>query len=94
MIFEEIFTKEYELKIYPNPTNAVAYLQFNLEKNSTIDLNLVDNNGSKIELIFSGQISAGKNQFTISTNNLASGVYYLEVIVNGKNLRYKLLVQK
>lgn len=94
MIFEEIFTKEYELKIYPNPTNSISYLEFNLKDDSNLELNLLDNNGSKVELIFSGLALIGGNKFAISTSNLSSGAYYVEIIVNGIKLRYKLLVEK
>lgn len=67
--------------IYPNPTtlNFPATLVFSLPSTDIVEVNIYDFFGRKIKEIYKGWANAGKNTFSIETNGIAHGTYYLRI---------------
>ena len=79
-------TNEYmfsQFKIYPNPAKD----QFTIELNTSLELQKVN--------IYSnlGQFIQSSQEHTIVTSNLASGIYYIEVITNKGKATKKLILK-
>lgn len=72
-------------KIYPIPLNDKLYLEFNDEKNNRA-YELYDNTGRKI---FNGIAYKSKNE--IDTGILPLGIYFLKIIVDGKEATRKII---
>jgi len=74
------------LQLFPNPSNISnsSYINFYLQTNVNIQIELVNNLGIKVADIFTGFKEAGEHtiQFTPDAN-LPSGTYWLKVIING-----------
>lgn len=66
-------------KVYPNPCKGNVILEINMPENEQILAEIVDIQGQKIDVIFSGSLNAGSHFFTILSNNYKSGTYYLTV---------------
>ncbi|MBN2175650.1 MAG: T9SS type A sorting domain-containing protein [Bacteroidales bacterium] len=77
-----------EFKIYPNPAKGYTNIQLSISDRSTIRVNVYDNSGKLLRLLFHGvkdegthHISwDGKDEFG---NALSSGIYFVQVIQNG-----------
>jgi len=62
-------------KMYPNPARDNLTFQYDLTKNSQVDIELINTSGQVVKSLFSGQQSAGLNIFTSPVNDLPAGVY-------------------
>ena len=80
------------LTLYPNPSNG----------NFTISLNSIVDDNIKIEVVsVSGKViynrefkcSVGVNKIAVDINNLASGIYHVNIIKNNHKLSRKLVVR-
>ena len=61
---------------YPNPSNGLYTISYNVSKESNIELEIFNVIGQKVETIFSGTQKPGNYNFIWRTGNLSSGIYY------------------
>jgi Secretion system C-terminal sorting domain len=81
------------LDIFPNPTNnGYTNLSFNLEKNSEVRIDLMNNLGQNIKEVLNGELQQGKNKVQVKTSNLTKGLYYVNINVNNKLITKKLVI--
>lgn len=66
----------------PNPASANTTITYELENNASVALNVFDVTGKIVATEFAGQQGAGVHNITISTENLAAGVYHYSLTVN------------
>ena len=81
----ELIGGSHELKIYPNPSIG----EFNIEFDSEIKLNLVNELGQLIKVC---NLNAA-NDFKIHVTGLSSGVYFINNISGGKTINQKVIVR-
>ena len=70
---------DYDIDIYPNPTNETLNVNCNLKKK--VNLNIKDIKGNTLLSILD---KWGDQTHSIDLNYLPQGVYFLEVLLNGK----------
>lgn len=82
-----------EVKILGNP--VIENLNFSIETNTSLDVDyqLVDLSGSVVYSSNSASLTSGTNVLTISTDNLAAGVYALK-ITSGESAISKLIIRE
>ena len=84
---------EWMVKVFPNPISGNFWLDINFEKNSYIDVKLVDLTGKIIARMYSGNAGTGtlKLQGNAKAMNIQPGFYIF--VVNGKqySIRKKVL---
>ncbi len=83
---------EEEIKIFPNPSNGVFRMQFDIKSNEQINIEVSDISG---KLLYREQVSNDQGQYdnTIDLTAYPKGMYVLNV-GNGKNVIHKkILVQ-
>ena len=88
---EETLSGLEDFNIYPNPINTTATIEYNLLKNSKVNLELLDVTGKQLAEIFQQNQPAGKHQFEINADqyHLNPGVYILKVSLdNGFAIRH------
>ena len=68
--------------VFPNPANEVANLSLNLTETSNVAVQVVNAAGQVVYTNNLGQVS-GTNQIEIATADLESGLYFVNVTVNG-----------
>jgi len=81
-----------EMNVYPNPANDVINLSFNGIESSKMNISLIDQTGRVVrEEQFN--FSTGLNNHSLNINNVASGVYELQLNVAGKSVSRKVVVE-
>jgi len=90
------------LQNYPNPFNSATTFEFVLNEPGSVELLIYDALGRNVYQLGSGQLSTGKhklrwNGFNSSGNEVASGVYFYQIILHEKfsksNVRKLLLLR-
>ena len=79
---------------YPNPTSDLSVITFDLPAVSTISMDLVNVYGQQVAVIANGEFAAGAHRVNVSTDKLASGVYFYNLRTNGQTISKKLVVSK
>lgn len=82
-----------KLNIYPNPTNTNTTVSFSLSNESNVTINVTDLAGKVIYTNALGTVNGAQN-VTVNTENLTSGVYMVNVSINGTVSTEKLIVKK
>ena len=84
--------KKNQLQVFPNPTSDVATLKVNSLEKGTLQVNIVNLLGVRV-------FSESNNNFDgiynkqISKNKLGTGIFFVSVIINGKETVSKLIIK-
>lgn len=70
--------------VFPNPTNNVVSIQWDLNKSSDLTIDVTDVTGKHAALIYTGK-SDGNNSIPFNTESLPSGIYLVRLLLNGKS---------
>ena len=70
----------YSFNIYPNPAKENTFIEINMMKAENATVELYDNYGKLVKVLYNGMLNAGQNKININTNEIAAGAY----IVNFK----------
>jgi hypothetical protein len=68
-----------EINIFPNPINSIGTVLFNVSKEETILIDLLDILGNRVQRIVSQRFAPGEYRFTINTKELSAGIYFLSI---------------
>ena len=75
---------------YPNPFNPTTIIEFGLDQDSDVLLEVFDILGRKIQTLASGRFSAGRYPIQFDARSLASGVYIYRLRAQNKILTEKM----
>jgi hypothetical protein len=82
------------VKLYPNPTSGnITSLSVNLSQSETLAVNIVNSLGQQL-YSKTADMQSGDNSLQINTDNLASGVYFVNVVSQKGAVQHKLIVSK
>jgi len=89
-----IFSKIKPFQLYPTFTQSKLHLDYVLQKNTSISINLFDLSGQKIAILLKKNQTFGNHQETIDLTkwSLTAGVYILELQLEGEMYREKIVV--
>lgn len=92
---EDATAETMEFNVYPNPLTENSVVTFNLpESVNSANVAVYDIAGRFVANIYSGELAAGVQTFTINRERLhASGVYFVKVDLDGKVLTQKVIAQ-
>ena len=80
--------------VFPNPTNSVLTINFELANTSTpAQINLMDMNGRIVKTISNNFQNAGFNQLTTDISELTNGVYLLQIVSESKSITKRVVKQ-
>ncbi len=79
---------------YPNPFNPSTKIVYELKSANYISLKIYDALGNKIKEIDNGFKNAGKYEINFSGENLASGLYFARLNVDGNTITKNLVLIK
>lgn len=74
------------ISLFPNPTQNSSIIEFNIEGNSLVEINLFDVQGRKIISVLNKPLQRGKYSEQLSIADLSSGVYLLKM-KTGKSVK-------
>lgn len=85
---------EIGLAIFPNPAAGAINLEFDLNKEYRIAIDVTDVLGRSVESVPAKQYANGTTRLTLAQkNSYASGVYFVNLDVDGKKVIKKIVVQ-
>ncbi|MES2628021.1 MAG: M43 family zinc metalloprotease [Bacteroidota bacterium] len=88
---DEAFEANLNLGIYPNPANESSEVSFDLLNSATSTIELFDVLGKKAKTIQNGNLSAGQHKFTINRDNLNTGVYFVKITIDNREVTKKII---
>ena len=78
----------------PNPAGSETTIQYEIQNNATVSLEIFDVMGRKVVSMNEGEKNKGKHSINITTEKLASGTYYYSLKANDKRLTKKMVITK
>jgi hypothetical protein len=79
----EYLAKPNEFKLvqnYPNPFNPSTTMEFTLPKSDFVELKVYNILGKEVSTLVSKKLNQGSHTYTFDGKNLASGVYYYQLV--------------
>ena len=95
VVYNVVESKSFKVKnSYPNPFNPATNLTYEVEKAG--DLKVVVHNviGQQVAELYNGYQSYGSHSLTWDATNMASGVYYISLELNGQLENSKVMLIK
>ena len=83
-----------EINIFPNPTSDFATVEYQLNIQENISIELLNNMGRVINTVFNDRQMAGKHVQNIDVNNLANGIYYVKIKTEQNMLTKRLAITR
>jgi len=65
---------------YPNPFNPSTTIEFNIPKSEFVELKVYNILGKEVSTLVSNKLNQGNYTYTFDGKNLASGIYYYQII--------------
>ena len=79
---------ENSISIYPNPTSEYAFVEFTLNKEALVSVELLDLFGNRLLINDLGKVSQSAGNVKIDLNSIPSGTYYIRLnIANQKIIK-------
>jgi len=91
---KKVIDADFSLKSYPNPFNNQARINFTLDNLAVYSLSLYNVLGQKVFTKTVTPAHTGRQEVSFETNNLASGVYILNLAQMNKQQSIKLVLSK
>ncbi len=83
-----------DFQVYPNPSSGTVNISFNLNTKHHVQLSVCDMLGKVVEAPVNSTLNTGSYQYLIGANNkLSSGIYFLNLNIDGKMFSRKLVVE-
>ena len=82
-----------QIKLFPNPADDIANLQFNLPTANDVSIELTNLIGQQVFVNNMGNLNAGNQLTKIPTAHLQKGIYMLSLSVAGETTTQKLIVE-
>ena len=79
-------------KFYPNPASSQIILNFDLEKEAQLTIQIFDLVGKNVQSISAQQTQAGKITQYIDLSNIKPGIYFLRLSLDDKPLEAQKLI--
>ena len=81
------------LQVYPNPSESIAQIDFDLTNSSTVSVALYSMQGQNIQTLLENQLLGAGHQ-NMHTNALEAGVYICQITINNSTKSVKLVILK
>ncbi len=86
---------EYKLgQNYPNPFNPATTIEYSVSKEADVNLNIFNELGQLVKNISEGNKKAGDYKIQLDCTDMASGVYFYQLIVDGMPEAKKMVLIK
>lgn len=82
------------INAYPNPFNDVTVIEYQLENNANVQLEIFDFLGNKVAELVNSNLNAGIYKTIFKAGDLSEGIYFSKLSVNGRTITRKLVLIK
>ncbi len=86
--------KSFGLLVEPNPTTGIVELNFNLQRESKVNIDLFDALGMKLITICDNRLNAGVHNYKLDCEPFADGIYFLRLSDGLHSETVKLILTK
>ena len=80
--------------LYPNPFNPVTKLSYDVEKAGNLRISVYNILGQEVAELYNDYQSFGSHSLIWNASNMASGVYYINLDLNGQSETNKVMLIK
>jgi hypothetical protein len=77
--------EDFSWKVYPNPFNAAATVEYQLSAAAVVQLKVYNMLGQLVSFIERGYESSGNHSINIDGRQLSSGIYFVEMFIDRKS---------
>jgi len=81
------------ISLSPNPSVNQTSLDYQLQDNASVTLSIVNSIGQLVIEKNIGNVNFGLHNETIDTNNMAAGIYFVDLQIGSNHYRQKLVVE-
>ena len=75
----------------PNPASATTHIQFTLDRQMDVKLQLYNLNGAVIQSIYEGTLNQGYHRYTLNLGNIPSGIYLATLSSGNRSQSIKII---
>lgn len=79
---------------YPNPFNPSTTIEFSLPKSELVELKVYNILGKEVATLVSNKLNQGNHTYTFDGKNLASGIYYYQLVAGDYRQVKKMILLK
>jgi flagellar hook assembly protein FlgD len=79
---------------YPNPFNPSTQISFDITHEGLVNLSIYDINGRLVEVLKNNEMSVGSHSLMWNAQSYASGIYFVQLVVDNLSLSQKLILVK
>ena len=90
---ESFTTHDSRFTFSPNPFSSSTTISFSLKEDSHVTIELFDLEGRKINALFDENLNAGSHEIKFDREQLASGIYFLELKTSKVSFMEKLVAE-
>ena len=91
---QNVNVAKFNLKAFPNPTNEVSTISFNLAESATVSMEVFNNVGSLVYAENAKTMNAGTQKITFDGTNLSGGIYFVNLKVGEQIITKKISLIK
>jgi hypothetical protein len=88
----EVLPTVTEVVAYPNPTAGQMTFEYELSESAQVQVNLFDHTGRLVANVFTGDQPTGKQFVEFDAGNLANGVYFYTISIDGQTAGDKITI--
>ena len=82
------------ISVFPNPVKETGTVKIGNANGKNIEVLLLNQDGSQREKLFSGQVNDDLYEVAIQASDLDEGIYFVQVILDGKTTTKKMVVKR
>ena len=94
-VSQEMYPSQYSIsKVYPNPFNPTTNINVDISADGYLSVAIYNALGQLVDVLHSGDLSAGSHSFVWDASSNPSGVYFARMEINGSTSSIKLMLLK
>jgi len=81
------------ITIYPNPVTESSTINYLVNEEANVRVNILDVNGRKIKTLQNGKQKRGQYNITFNAEDVKRGIYFCQIFIGDKKVTQKLIVK-
>lgn len=83
----------FNIQIYPNPAKSIATINYQLQKESSVQLRLLNANGTQLDQLENEKKKSGFYSVNLNLETYTPGLYFIQLNVNNNLITKKIVVK-
>ncbi len=85
---------QYQFNVYPNPTNLISNVSFNLPEAALVTMEVYNTMGSLVYTNGSENMTSGKHNLSFNGSELSNGIYFINLTIGNELITKKVSLLK